>query len=48
MAEGRTYFQLSPWIIFCPGFALALTVLAVNFIGDGLRETLDPRLARRM
>ncbi len=48
MAEGRTYFQLTPWIIFFPGLALALAVLAVNFIGDGLRDTLDPRIARTM
>jgi len=48
MSEGRTYFQLSPWIIFCPGVALALTVLAVNIVGDGLRDTLDPRIARKM
>lgn len=48
MAEGRTYFQISPWIIFCPGIALALTVLAVNIVGDGLRDTLDPRIARKM
>lgn len=48
MAEGRTYFQIAPWIIFFPGIGLALTVLAVNVLGDGLRDTLDPRLARRM
>ena len=48
MSEGRTYFQLSPWIIFFPGTALALTVLAVNIVGDGLRDTLDPRIARKM
>jgi len=48
MAEGRTYFQLTPWIIFYPGIALALTVLAVNTVGDGLRDTLDPRIARKM
>ena len=48
MSEGRTYFQLSPWIIFFPGIALALTVLAVNTVGDGLRDTLDPRIARKM
>ena len=48
MAEGRTYFQLAPWIIFYPGIALALTVLAVNVLGDGLRDTLDPRIAKRM
>jgi peptide/nickel transport system permease protein len=48
MSEGRTYFQLTPWIIFYPGIALALTVLAVNTVGDGLRDTLDPRIARKM
>lgn len=48
MAEGRTYFQISPWIIFFPGVALALTVLAVNVLGDGLRDTLDPRIARKL
>lgn len=48
MSEGRTYFQISPWIIFFPGIGLALTVLAVNIVGDGLRDTLDPRIARKM
>src|SRR5690606_2316205 len=48
MAEGRTFFQLAPWIIFFPGIALALIVLAVNVLGDGLRDTLDPRLAKRV
>ena len=48
MAEGRTYLQLAPWIIFFPGITLALTVLAVNVLGDGLRDTLDPRIAKRM
>nr|WP_235829949.1 ABC transporter permease [Algihabitans albus] len=48
MAEGRAYFQLTPWIIFFPGIALAVTVLAVNILGDGLRDTLDPRIAKKM
>ncbi len=48
MSEGRTYFQLTPWIIFFPGIAPAVTVLAVNIVGDGLRDTLDPRIARKM
>lgn len=48
MSEGRTFFQLTPWVIFFPGAALALTVLAVNFTGDGLRDSLDPRIARTM
>lgn len=45
---GRAYFQISPWIIFFPGLMLAITVLAINLVGDGLRDTLDPRIARRM
>ena len=48
MAEGRTYFQIAHWIIFFPGVLLAVTVLAVNVLGDGLRDSLDPRIARRM
>lgn len=48
MAEGRTYFQLSPWLILTPGLFLATTVLAVNLMGDGLRDMLDPAIARGM
>jgi peptide/nickel transport system permease protein len=48
MAEGRPYVQLAFWIILFPGLFLATTVLAINLVGDGLRDTLDPRLARRM
>ena len=48
MSLGRTFFQIAPWIIFFPGIFLAVTVLAINLVGDGLRDTLDPRIARRM
>jgi peptide/nickel transport system permease protein len=48
MAEGRTYFQIAVWILLFPGLFLAITVLAVNLLGDGLRDALDPRLRRRM
>jgi peptide/nickel transport system permease protein len=48
MSEGRTFFQICPWIIFFPGVALAITVMSVNIVGDGLRDTLDPRIARKM
>ena len=48
MAEGRLYFQIAPWIIFFPGITLAVTVMAVNVLGDGLRDTLDPRIAKQM
>jgi peptide/nickel transport system permease protein len=48
IAEGRTLFQVAPYIVIVPSIFLSLTVLAVNLIGDGLRDALDPRLARRM
>ena len=48
IAQGRTFFQIAPWTIFIPGAFLAVTVLAVNMLGDGMRDRLDPRLARRM
>jgi peptide/nickel transport system permease protein len=48
IASSRVYLGLAPWTIFGPGLALALIVLAVNLVGDGLRDRLDPRIARRM
>jgi peptide/nickel transport system permease protein len=48
MAEARPYFQLKPAMVLLPGLFLAVTVLAINLVGDGLRDMLDPRLARRM
>jgi peptide/nickel transport system permease protein len=48
IAQGRTFFQIAPWTILIPGAFLATTVLAVNLLGDGLRDRLDPRLARRL
>jgi len=48
MAEARPYFQLKPSMVLLPGLFLAVTVLAINLVGDGLRDMLDPRLARRM
>lgn len=48
IASSRVYLGRAPWTVFCPGIALALVVLAVNLVGDGLRDRLDPRIARRM
>jgi peptide/nickel transport system permease protein len=48
MAEGRSLFRIYPHNIFFPGIALAVTVLAINMLGDGLRDRLDPKLARRV
>ena len=48
MAEGRSLFQVAYYIVLFPGIMLSLTVLAINLFGDGLRDALDPRLARRL
>ncbi len=48
ISEGRLFLQIAPWPIFFPGLCLAILVLAVNVLGDGLRDRLDPRIARRM
>ena len=48
MAEGRAMFVLLPHNIFFPGVFLAVTVLAVNLFGDGLRDLLDPRMRKRL
>jgi peptide/nickel transport system permease protein len=48
IANMRNYFTLAPWAILVPGVAVSIAVLAVNLFGDGLRDRLDPRLARRV
>jgi peptide/nickel transport system permease protein len=48
MAEGRSLVQIASYLLIFPGIFLSLTVLAVNLLGDGMRDALDPRLARRM
>jgi peptide/nickel transport system permease protein len=48
MAEARSLFQIANYLIFFPGAFLSLAVLSVNLLGDGLRDALDPRLARSM
>ena len=48
MAEARSLFQIAGYLILFPGIFLSLTVLAVNLLGDGMRDALDPRLARRL
>ena len=47
MADGRALWQLKPGMIFIPAAALSVTILAINLVGDGLRDNLDPRVARR-
>ena len=48
MAEARSLIQVAPTILLFPGIFLSATVLSVNLLGDGMRDALDPRLARRM
>ena len=44
IAEGRHYMRDAPWIVLIPGAVLAITVLSLNLLGDGLRDVLDPKL----
>jgi peptide/nickel transport system permease protein len=46
MAEGRALWQVKPFLVFFPAAFLSVTVLAVNLVGDGLRDALDPRMAK--
>jgi len=48
MAEGRTLFRVFPHNILYPGIFLALTVMAINIMGDGLRDTLDPKMSKKV
>jgi peptide/nickel transport system permease protein len=48
MAEGRALWQVKPYIVFIPAAFLSVTVLAVNLVGDGLRDALDPRMAKNL
>jgi peptide/nickel transport system permease protein len=48
IAEGRLYVQIAFWNILFPSIFLAVMVLSINILGDGLRDMLDPRLARRI
>ncbi|BEP64472.1 ABC transporter permease (plasmid) [Variovorax sp. V213] len=47
MAEGRNAFRLHPAGIFAPGIVLAITILSLNIVGDALRDSLDPKMAKR-
>jgi peptide/nickel transport system permease protein len=48
MADGRALWQVKPFIVFFPAIFLSITVLAVNLLGDGLRDAVDPRMAKRL
>jgi ABC-type dipeptide/oligopeptide/nickel transport system permease subunit len=44
IADGREYLTVAPWVVMAPGIALMIAVLAFNFLGDGLRDALDPKM----
>ncbi len=48
MSQGRDLFQIFPHNIFYPGIFLTFTVLAINMLGDGLRDTIDPRMSKEI
>jgi peptide/nickel transport system permease protein len=48
VTEGKALLQVKPYIVFFPAAFLSVTVLAVNLLGDGLRDALDPRMAKRL
>jgi peptide/nickel transport system permease protein len=48
IAAGRLYLQIAPWNVIFPSILLALMVLSINLVGDGLRDAIDPRMARRL
>jgi oligopeptide transport system permease protein len=43
VAEGADNLEIAPWQVFGPGAVLAITLLSLNFVGDGLRDALDPK-----
>jgi peptide/nickel transport system permease protein len=46
LSSGRNYLRAAPWITTFPGLAIMVTVLAINLLGDGLRDALDPHMKR--
>jgi peptide/nickel transport system permease protein len=48
LAEGRSYLTVASWMSVYPGLAIMITVLGINFLGDGIRDLLDPRLRKAL
>jgi peptide/nickel transport system permease protein len=44
LSEGKEFMTKAPWMTYFPGIAIAIAVLGLNLLGDGLRDVLDPRL----
>ena len=47
ISEGKAHMFFRPWVIAIPGTALFVLVLAINLLGDAVRDALDPRMAKR-
>ena len=45
--EGRACMQTAPWLMIFPALAISITIFSLNFIGDGLRDALDPRINKQ-
>jgi peptide/nickel transport system permease protein len=48
ISDARELIRAAPWLMIAPGAMISLTVLALNLIGDGLRDMLDPRLQSKV
>ena len=46
LSDGRQFLQLAPHVAISPGLAILITVLALNLLGDGLRDALDPKMKK--
>ena len=46
LTEARKFLQIAPWLVYFPGLAIVISAIGFNLVGDGLRESLDPRLRR--
>src|SRR5690606_16763154 len=44
--DGKDFLTRTPWVVIWPGVFISLTILSINFMGDGLRDALDPRMRR--
>jgi peptide/nickel transport system permease protein len=46
LTDARKFLEIAPWLVFFPGLAIVISAIGFNLVGDGLRESLDPRLRR--
>jgi peptide/nickel transport system permease protein len=46
LTDARKFLQIAPWLVYFPGLAIVISAIGFNLVGDGLRESLDPRLRR--